>query len=137
MKSKLMVTAVAVVGVLAISAPVASAATAGSCGEKTSQARDYSGSPDPTASNYNSHYGQVTGTDTLQTLPDGGTVYGDASQTGPSGYIGVTGSHGFLDLSGSQSSGITVQGYQTESGVNGKATVGTSPSVCLAGTKVV
>jgi hypothetical protein len=134
MKIKMVVAVVAVLGVTGAFAPMASAAT---CGQQTSQVRDTSGSPDPSASNYNPHYGQPTGADTLGTLPDGGVVYGDASQSPQyAGYIGISGPKGFLDVSGSQSSGITVQGSQPDSGVFGKATVGTSPSACVNGTTV-
>ena len=136
MKIKLMVTAAAVLGVMAMAAPMASAAT--TCGEQTSQARDYSGSPDPTAADYNPSYGQTTGSDTQATSPaDGAIVYGSADQGSMSGYGGLTGPHGFLDVSGSSASGLTVQGYQPESGVDGKATVGTAPSACVLGTKVL
>lgn len=130
MKTKLMVMAIAALSIAAFSAPTASAAD---CGEQTSQARDYSGTPET-----NPNYGKPTGTDKLADTTPGGQLYGSASQSSMSGYIGTTGNAGFLDASGSQAAGgVTVQGYQTNSGVNGKATVGTDPSVCLQDTHLV
>jgi hypothetical protein len=70
-------------------------------------------------------------------LPVGGgdpTVFGDQGADQTSGQAGIVGSHGYLYASGS-SNGFTVQGHQTESGVNGSATVSSSPTVCPPNTK--
>ncbi len=103
MKIKMMTTAAAVLGVMAIGAPMASAAT---CNTGTSQARDYSGTP---ATNPN--YGKVTNADKLADSPDGGVVYGD-TDSASWGYIGITGPHGFIEGSGSTSSGRHDPGLQ-------------------------
>lgn len=57
--------------------------------------------------------------------PDVGATGGTSG-----GAAAIWGSHGFLEVSGSTSGG-TITGYQTESGLNGTATVGTSPSACV------
>jgi len=64
-------------------------------------------------------------------LPDGGTVW--ASGSGTSGSAGIAGPHGYLYAQGSASGG-TIQGSSTDvSQLNGRMTVSTSPTVCIAG----
>jgi len=58
-----------------------------------------------------------------------GPAVGD-SGSASGGAVAVWGSHGFLQASGSTSGG-SITGYQTESGLNGTANVGTSPSACI------
>jgi hypothetical protein len=72
--------------------------------------------------------------DQQATLPSGSTVFltkpvvpprsattADAGTKGPRGYIAVIGSG---RTSAPQAAGLTVTGWQTQSGVNGKATAG-------------
>lgn len=67
--------------------------------------------------------------DTVQSLPDGGDVFAGGGATG--GEAGIEGPHGYLEASGSPTSGGSVSGYQTESGLNGTLVVGSSPAVCI------
>jgi hypothetical protein len=65
-------------------------------------------------------------------LPDGGTVYANGSAGSASGSAGITGPHGYLYASGGASGG-TIQGYNPDSGLNGKVTVPPSSAsdVCI------
>lgn len=117
----------AVVGVFgAFASPSASYAA---CNDGTSQARDENGNP--------------TGADTLGTLPDGGVIYGDGaeSQLNP-GYLGITGPHGYIEISGNADDAPNVQidGNSADSPVEGRAGVDTgsqSADACLAGQEIL
>ena len=125
MKIKLSMLSLSIVGVLAIGAPAASAAA--ECNTGTSQERVTNEDGSTT----------VTNNDKLADTVDGGVVYGDADQGAMSGYVGTVGPRGFIEASGDDDSGVTVQGESANAPVEGKATVGTSPSACLVGTHIV
>lgn len=111
-----------------IGAFVAAPGTASaSCGDGSSQA-------------INPDTGQPSGSDTIATLPDGGVVYGEFNNADPAqadgGYIGVIGSHGYIELSGSVGTHAQVDGDSTDGPVSGTATVptdGSAPTVSLEG----
>jgi hypothetical protein len=72
--------------------------------------------------------------------PTGGTapyVYSSGGDpTTGSGFIGVSGSGGYLQLGGNAnppSPSGQVSGSSTQTGLNGAASVGSSPSVCVNG----
>lgn len=89
-------TLLVVIGAIAAFAGPAGTASAASCGSGTSQQTDANGNP--------------TGADTIATLPDGGVVYGSSS-----GYVGVTGPQGYLDVNSSPQ----VSGSATAAPVSG------------------
>lgn len=117
----------AVAGVIgAFASPSASYAA---CNDGTSQARDENGA--------------TTGADTLYVLPDGGIVYGDGaeSQLNP-GYLGVTGGHGYIEISGNADDAPNVQmdGNSTDAPLEGRAGVDTgaqSADFCVNGQDVL
>src|SRR5581483_2465199 len=109
MKIRLLAVAggVAALGALGTIPALAAGANSGSCGTSA-----------PTPSG------------TTATSPvDGAIVYANGSASG--GSAGITGPHGYLDASGSPTSGGTIAGDQPDSGLNGSLTVGSSPSLCV------
>jgi len=69
--------------------------------------------------------------DSTQGTPDGGTIFYGGSASG--GEAGIEGPHGYLSANGGTNGG-SIQGNSADAPVNGKATVSSSPSVCVNGT---
>lgn len=67
----------------------------------------------------------------IATSPTGTVVYGTGGAGG--GYIGVKGNNGWLQASGSPTSGATVSGNSTPEAVEGTVTVSSTPNVCING----
>lgn len=118
---------VAVAGVFAaFGSPSASYAA---CNDGTSQERD--------------ELGQPTGADTLQTLPDGGVVYGDGAEENLNpGYLGVVGPRGYVEASGNldDAPNVQVDGSSADAPLEGRAGVDTgsqSADACVNDTEIL
>ena len=66
------------------------------------------------------------------------TVYGDFDEAAVAGHLGVNGDIGYIELEGSQGTGLQVDGNGTAGGqtIDGRLTVSTSPGICVNGTGV-
>lgn len=125
-KLSLMIAALAAFAAFAFPAAPAMAACEGS--------NDDSRATEPVYDENGNQIGErYTEEDYLFTDPAGrGTiVYGDASQSEMSGYIGVTGPTGYIELSGDDGTGLQVDGSTDKDEVNGNVQVSSSPSICL------
>lgn len=133
-------------------APGATTSALAACNDGDSRARDYSGepnqynedgSPNP---NYNPKYGQPTGEDYLNPEgapnPTGTIVYGDdgGGDLDP-GYLGVTGSRGWVEVSGNNDSNPNVQvdGQSSGNEVDGRVGFSTDggADACVNGTEIL
>lgn len=100
------------------------------CNDGTSQARDTSGNP--------------TGADTLADLPDGGVIYGDGAESNLNpGYLGITGPHGYIEISGNNDAdpNVQVDGSSADAPLEGRAGVDTGAATpadaCINGTEIL
>ena len=73
----------------------------------------------------------------LQNVPVVGTrIYG--AQAGPTGgYIGASGSSGYIQADGDATSGGSIHGEAYGTPIEGRIVIGTSPKVCVANTNVL
>lgn len=130
MKKKFAMLLAAVGAFAAFAAP--SAAVAETCNDGTSQVRD----PET---------GQVTGEDTLTVLPGtGSTVYGDGAEENLNpGYLGITGSTGYIEISGANDADPNVQidgassGGEVEGRVGADTGAATPADACINGNEIL
>lgn len=142
-KFALLCTSVAVAGV--VFAGTAQPTFAAACNDGTSQARDYTGSPDPNSPDYNPNYGQVTHEDDLGTTPNGTLIYGDGAEENLNpGYLGATGSTGYIEISGNNDANPNVQidGASSNGAIDGRVGVDTGNTsapadACINGTEIL
>lgn len=143
-KIALVCAAAAVFGIATVGSAAPAMAT---CNDGTSQARDYSGSPDPLAEDYNPNYGQVTNEDDIVSsdeTPTGTTVYGDGAEENlDPGYLGATGSNGYIEISGNNDEAPNVQidgassGGELEGRVGVDAGAEQPADACINGTEIL
>jgi hypothetical protein len=120
-------------GGIFIATPVISHAAPGTNDGKCAAAQESTDPNNPnTATNHHNKPGGVL----VDNGTGGPTVYASGSgapdPSNLSGYIGVSGSHGYLEAGGDPAAATGwVTGHNTESGANGSLLVGAAPSICV------